>query len=276
MQPTVSYLSTAADDRHATRLVIAPDGVGKLAIGSNRDVRTRPIGRFEARIPSRLAEQLGHLVSGAAFAQSQSQSALVPDESYRRIQVALPDGSKIDKILGEELATPRPFGEAERTLGEAIEYLIRSPVAALAMGMATLPPRVRQGEDAEIELQLVNVGRLPYRITAPDRWGQEGATCELSAIRSDVPLAELGMQDQHFAQLDGGGLVAAAPPITGPSIQLAPGAQVRLVFRQIIDWQPGAYRVEIALSVTAEGEDGGVLFAGGLVSAPGILDVFVQ
>ena len=275
MLPTVSYVSTAADDRYATRLTVAPDGMGTLVVGSNRDARTRPIGYFQARLPPDLAQRLAAVVSGAAFAASATQPSLVPDESYRRIQVRMPDGAERDKLAGEQIATPPAFGEAEAVLHDAVAVLMKSPVAAMAMAMAPQAQQVQTGDALVTEVTLANLGRVSYRIPAPAQWSARGVSCELSALRSDIALASLGMQDQQFLHFDSGHLAAAQPPITDDAIRLSPGERVRLQFRSVIAWPPGQYRLELALTLTAVGDDGKPVFSGVLVSPPTSLQVAV-
>ncbi len=273
MNPTISYVSTVADDRNATRLTVSPEGVGVLVIGSNRDARTRPIGRFQTRLPADLVARLTAAVAAPAFAAAASQPSLVPDESYRRIQVAWSNDSPVAKLAGEQIETPPAFAVAESALREVIAVLVRSPVGALGLTLAPLPEQVQSGTPAPVELVLANPSPLAYRIPAPALWGQRASSGELSAIRTDIPAAERKLGDQHFIQLTAGDFAAAAPPIQGTAILLPPGERLHLRFLPVIPWPPGQYGIEVTLAVTAVGDDGQTLFTGALATAPGTLRV---
>ncbi|TVQ87029.1 MAG: hypothetical protein EA400_11815 [Chromatiaceae bacterium] len=271
MQATVSYTSTLADDRHDHRLVIAPDGQARLRLGSNRGQPTRPIGRFVGSVPAPLHQRLAAILGGAAFAAAPSQPSLVPDESYRRIQVSAPDPSPgLNKLVGEQLATPLAFAEAEQVLERMIEQLLTQPEAALAMNLVLPRSEVQAGERALLELHLIQRGGRAIRLSAPDRWGtgQGQVVAELTALRADRPVAELTFADQHFLQLGADNLTSSEPPPAGPTLQLGSGGRVQLRFQPVIDWAPGTYRIELALTLQARGEDDAPLFDGVLVSAP--------
>jgi hypothetical protein len=270
--PAIQYVSNVADDRFQTVLEVAPDGAGRLSIGSNRDRRDVPIGRFEGALPPPLREQLASATSDPAFRESPSQDMLMPDESYRQIRVDA-DGATLVKRIGEELAAPPAFLAVEAALARAIDHLLASPVVAMDVAVAGLPQRISAGSQAPLELVIQNRGTRPYALPGPSRWGAKGIQCELVATRSDIPLERLGIEHQRFVQLDATRADRALASELGDTIELAPGARVTVRFQPTFDWPAGAYRVEVSLTVAVAGTSETPALEGGLVTAPRMLEI---
>src|SRR5208283_2117474 len=91
-----------------------------------------------------------------------------------------------------------------------LQDLLTHPSLAMTMTVSGLPPRVEPG-GALLDVILRNVGRMPFRLTAPSQWGKAEVNCELSAVR-DVPESQLTLNDQKFAQLGAQEFVAASKP----------------------------------------------------------------
>ncbi len=268
MDTKLRYTSTVADDRHSTQLDVSPQGVGRLAVGSNRDQRARAIGHFEAPLPPAVAAPLAAALDDPALAAAPTQSALSPDEAYRRVQVTRGGAPAVDKVVGEQLAMPAAFARAEAAIQAAIAIVARSPVQALAMRLTASVPSLRRGAAQELEIQLANVGRVPLQIAAPPRWGLQATAATLGGLRSDVALSALGAEHQRFEPLGAANFVSAEPVIAGDVLLLPPSGRSKLRFRVPIDWPPGRYRIEIDLEVSALGANGQTLFTGALFSEP--------
>jgi hypothetical protein len=266
MDAKLRYTSTVADDRHSTQFDVSPQGVGRLAVGSNRDQRARAIGHFEAPLPPAVAEPLAAALADPALAASPTQSALAPDEAYRRVQVTRGSAAAVDKVVGEQLPMPAAFARADAAIQAAIASVARSPVQALAMRLTASAPSLRRGAAQELELQLANVGRVPLQIAAPPRWGQQATAATLGALRSDVAQSALGAEHQKFEPLGAANFVSAEPAMAGHVLLLPPGGRSKLRFRVPIDWPPGRYRIEIDFEVTALSDSGQALFNGALFS----------
>lgn len=273
MSNTISYTSTVADEFFATQLLITPDGVGKLSLTSNRDQRDRAIGQFQQLIPSNSLQNLSALLVSREFAEAPSQQTMLPGEAYREIVLTTPAQQQIDKLVGEELATPAVFGKAEQLIQEIIDYLQKFPALSLAMRLAPLPAKLEAGENLLIDITLRNQGRTPLFIESPQAWGQKATQGELKAVRADVPLAELGSQHQVFAQLDGSHFLQSVPEQSGPMWGLMPGEQIAMRFQQTVAWPAGRYQLEISLALGAFDQDGKPLFAGNLISLPQAVEV---
>ena len=273
MSNTVTYTSTVADEHFATKLLITPDGLGKLSLGSNRDHRERSIGQFQQLIPAEMLQNLAATLNSRDFANSPSQQTLVPDESYREIKSITPDQQQTVKMIGEELPTPPIFGKAEQAIQEIINYLQKFPLLSVSMRVQPFPPLVDAGKTVNIDIVLRNLGRTPYFIESPKDWGKQATHCELKAIRSDIPLADLKSQHQVFVQLDGSAFVKSEPQQTDALFGLMPGEQIGLRFQHRIDWAPGQYDIDISLALTVFNQDKKALFIGGVVSPPQALKV---
>jgi len=268
MSNTVTYTSTVADEHFATKLLITPDGLGKLSLGSNRDHRDRSIGQFQQLIPAAMLQNLASTVNGLEFANSPSQQTLVPDESFREIKLITPDQQQTVKMIGEELPTPAIFGKAEQAIQEIINYLQKFPLLSVSMRVLPLPPLVDAGKTVNIDIVLRNLGRTPYFIESPKDWGKQATHCELKAIRSDIPLAELKSQHQVFVQLDGSAFIKPESQQNDAPLGLMPEEQIGLRFQHQIDWAPGQYDIDISLALTVFNKDKKALFIGGMVSPP--------
>lgn len=268
MASTITYTSTVADDRAATFLTIGPDGEARLLIGSNRDRPGAPIGRFEAVVPGPLLKRVRAAVFSSEFASAGSQERLQPGQAYREINVVEANGKKTSKAVGDRMEPPAAFVNAEGAIEAIIEQLRASPVVAATLFVTGLPAQVGGGAPGVFDLILRNTGRAPFRIEGPAEWGKARTYCELSALRADVPLAELGPDHQRFVTLDGSAFLGASKQPEGSLLALQPGEGVALRFRHDFKWPPGRYKVEITLSLALLGHDGQPLFTGSLVSGP--------
>ncbi len=269
MSNTISYTSTAADDQFPTRLLITPQGLGQLSLGSNRDRRDRAVGQFQQTVPANLLQALNAALASPDFAASASQASLVPDEAYREINLSAAAGDQpIVKRFGEQIPPSAAFVRAERELVQIIEYLQSHPVLSIAMQVLPLPAAVAAGRSMEIEINLRNLGRSAFFVESPMTWGQKTTSGELKALRSDIPSAQLRSQHQVFGQLQAANFVKAEFKQDGPAFEVAPGALLSLRFKQPVDWPAGDYAVEISMSLTLFSAQGKALFIGGLVSPP--------
>lgn len=273
MSSTVIYTSTVADDRFATTVTISPEGAGQLVVGSNRDRRTNPVGRFESALPRPLLRQLERALSSAEFAAAPSKTGLLPGDAYREIKVVDAGGTETSKVAGTGRDVPAAFLSAESAIQAIIEDLRAHPVVAATLSIDRMPPRVRAGTAAPFDLILRNAGRAPFRIEAPAEWGKAQTSCELAALRADLPEAELGLDHQKFASLDGSVFVAASKQPERGFLPLQPGEAVALRFRDEFNWPPGRYNIEITLSLSLLANDGSPLFSGSLVSGPYLVEV---
>lgn len=268
MSNTIIYTSNKADDRFETELTVRPDGAAVLKIGSNRDRRSGPAGLFRAVVPAHLMAQLSRDMSSPAFLGAPSQAQLVPDESFREIKVIGPDNHSLVKLVGEELATPAPFAQAESAIEAIILYLLKSPVIAIVMQVSVFPERVIAGQRTPFDLVLGNVGQKAFILDAPTQWGEKASQGELTAVRTDVPLAELTSVHQQFMPMGRSNFEAANPSIVGPRVRLGPGEGIALRFQSDFGWEPGRYKVDIDLALPLLGDDDKPLMLVGLVSEP--------
>ena len=271
---TISYLSTADDDRHATELQVAPDGLARLRVGSNRAQRLQAVGHFSAQLPADLLQALRAAVADPAFLSATSQASLVPDEAYRRIELRRgDDAAPLARLAGEQQPAAPGFVRVEQLLLRVVQATLRSPRQALALRLSPLPARLRVGATLPVELQLGNVGEVPLRLASPLSWGRESTAATLQLLRADVAAADLRSEHQRFIALTAGRFVAADPAVGGDDLLLAPKARIRLRYVLPVDWPVGRYQVEVDLEFGARSETGQVLFEGGLLTEPVHVDV---
>ncbi|MBK8750340.1 MAG: hypothetical protein IPL99_01255 [Candidatus Competibacteraceae bacterium] len=266
MSNIISYTSNKADDRFETELTVRPDGAAVLKIGSNRDRRSGPAGLFRAVVPAHLIAQLSRDTTSPAFLGAPSQVQLVPDETFREIKVIGPENSPLVKLVGEELATPAPFAQAESTIESIILFLLKSPVVAIVMQVSMFPEQVIAGQRTPFDLVLGNVGQKPFFLDAPTQWGEKASQGDLVAVRTDIPLAELTSAHQQFLPLGRSNFEVANPSIIGPRVRLGPGEGIALRFQSDFSWEPGRYKVDIDLVLPLLGDDDKPLMLVGLVS----------
>lgn len=268
MQSTLVYQSTVADDRHMTSFTLAPSGVGTLMLGTNRDRRRWPVGRFEAPLSPELAQEIAAAASSPELAAAASQPSLVPDETYRRIEVTPAQGRPVVKLVGERLPPPPAVQRLEALVERAMAELSRAPQAALALRVQLPEQKLRFGTLAEVDVLLANVGPQTLRLVPPAQWGLQHTVAELSVLRNDVPVAALGPQHQAFVPLGSANFALADPPLAAGVITLSTGQRVRLRFRPLVEWPAGSYDLAVDLTVSVLGVDNQTLFVGGLVSEP--------
>lgn len=268
MFDTITYTSNVADEQFATKLQIGADGWGRLSLGSNSARRDRPIGLFQQPVPATLLQRLGGLATGADFAASATQPSLIPDEVYRQINVALPNQAPIAKLVGEKLVTPVPFGRLEAVLHEVIEYLQQFPQLAIGMRLQPMPARLVAGKALPIVLQLRNTGSTAFVVEMPALWGQKATHCEVRALRSDIPSADLRSEHQAFLQLDAKSFKRSEPAHGTTHAELLPSEQLGLWFEPPAAWPLGQYSLELSLSLSLFNRDKKLLFVGGLAGAP--------
>ncbi len=273
MNATIRYLTTVADDRHATELLVEPDGVARLSIGSNRDQRARPVGRFEAMLPGELLRRLQGAVADPAFAAAPAQTRLVPDEGYRSIEVRRTSAENVGKLIGEQLAPAPAFLVAEAAIADAIAHVARAPVHALALRLT--PPRAVQpvGMPLSLELHLANVGLHPMRLATPALWSRGATSATLGALRADVAPASARPADQKFVALTVVAFKGADVPLSGDTFVLARNGRARLRFELPIDWDRGRWTLEVDFEFSATTAEGAPLFTAALFTDPVALDV---
>ena len=273
MFDTITYTSTVADEQFATKLQVGADGWGRLSLGSNRARRDRPIGLFQQPLPAPLLQRLDSIANGVDFAASPTQPSLIPDEVYRQINVALPNQAPMAKLVGEKLATPAPFARMEAVLHEAIEFLQQYPQLAISMRLQPMPARLAAGLPLPFVLQLRNAGSTAFVLEMPGLWGQKATHCEVRALRSDIPSADLRSEHQAFLQLDAKSFKRSEPAHGTTHAELLPSEQLGLWFESPVTWPLGQYSVELSLSLTLFNRDRKLLFVGGLASPPQRVEV---
>ncbi len=266
MASAITYTSTIADQA-PTRLVVLPEGIGRLTIGSNRGQPAGPIGLFEAILPPALAQAAARTAASREFLALESQQSALPGEPLRQIEVS-GSGGTVTKFYGRQMAAPPPFLRAEEDLKPVIEFLRSNPVVAAVLQVGGLPAQAVAGQSQVFWLVLRNVGRTPFSIHQPAEWGKSGAVCRMVAIRAnagpDAPLEGL----QQFAALDGKAFAGFARPIEGKLVTLAPGEQLEMKFQHDFKWPAGAYRLTVTLSLELFGSNGQPLHSGTLVEGP--------
>ncbi len=269
----IRYRSAVADDRFNTRLEIQRDGQAVLEVGSNRLTPAEPVGRFEGRIAPPLLTQLRQAGSDPAFTAAPSQPAVMPEEAHRLIEMPGPGGKAVLKVVGESLIPPPAFLSVETLMEAAIRDLHRSPIVAARVEIVAPPQQAKQNDPISLTLAVINEGPAVLRLDAPSRWGQIGTAADLAARRSDLPIAVMTMDHQRFVRLDGTRLRGSTPTVTGSEALIPPGGRLLVTFEYGLDWQPGAWRVEVELALTVYAKDGAPLFQGGAVTPPVILNV---
>ena len=138
------------------------------------------------------------------------------------------------KLVGEELATPAPFAQAESTIESIILFLLKSPVVAIVMQVSMFPEQVIAGQRTPFDLVLGNVGQKPFFLDAPTQWGEKASQGDLVAVRTDIPLAELSSAHQQFLPLGRSNFEVANPSIIGPRVRLGPGEGIALRFQSCL------------------------------------------
>lgn len=272
MASAVTYTSTIAD-KVPTKLVILPEGVGRLMIASNRGEPASPIGLFEGIIPPPLFQRVMKTVGSREFSAIESQKQALPGEPIRVIEVSGPGGTA-SKFYGRQLAAPPVFVRAEEDIKPVIDFLRANPTLAVTLQVGGLPGRVVAGKPQAFWLVLRNVGRTPFSIDHPAEWGKAGAVCQMAALRTgrgpDAPMEGL----QQFAKLDARSFVGfSRPPVEGKLLPLSPGEQLDMKFQSDFPWPPGAYRLTISLALKLLGANNQTLFSGNLVQGPYNIEV---
>lgn len=273
MSMTVTYKSSVADDRHVTELIVRPDGVGQLWVGSNRDRRTDPIGRFQGRVAAALMQRL--TAHAAALPAAGAGAPLEPDEAYREITVAAPGAAPRNAILGGPSAPAAAAADLERTLLEIAQQLRDAPQAALGLRLQ-VPASAPAGARLAFDVLLTNAGPSTLRLPPPPQWQAMGLVFELMLLRADLPMASLGPADQHFVLLGPDQLFIAEPAGTASEWVLPPGRSMRLGFAVPVAWKPARYAVELSLEVPVKDDAQARPWRGGLVSEAQKLDVVAR
>lgn len=268
MPNTITYISNLADDRYPNELGVDDKGSALLTLRSNRNQRGDPVGRFRARLPEDNLRRLRQLVHNKAFLESPSQATLVPDETYRKIGVVLPNGTETEKLIGEELKAPAEFVAAENGMKRIMEQLRRFPELAVGLEVRGLPGSAAAGAIQEVTVSLANLGPGAFHIDAPASWSAATTSAEMVALRADVALADLRSEHQVFTPLSAETIRKVAPRADGGPMTLAKDARLDVTFAVPLDWPEGAYDVEVTLAVRVTDAGSGEVFEGELVSPP--------
>lgn len=264
MLTVLTYTDATIDDRFQTRLVIQPDGEARLSVGSNRPRPKAPIGLYCGPLSAEELRDLSQLLGAPAFLQSSSQQELMPNETYRALQLS-GAGRELTKLIGESLPAPAAFVAVEQRLAPIMNQLRRRPQLELALDAAIESTRIRPGDSMRLDLAIRNLSPATIAVDSPARWSQNNVQAELRALRDDIPMADLRSEHQYVVSLDADHLVTRAHP---GQVQLGPGQPLNASFALPVDWAPGRYRLTVELALTVQDPSGKDIFSGGLVGKP--------
>lgn len=265
MIESIEYWTNAPDDAFPTRLTIARSGVAELEVTSNDDNPAVPnIGRFSKVVDAASFEQLVKAVAAPAFSQHPNPGPVEPGGVIRRLNVRFADGHEVQRHVVESVAADAGFTQAEQVALRIAADLRRHPRVAVAIEMKVVPGATR--DDLVLDVTVINVGKESLVVPHPSRWTETGMALQVTARRSDVPLAQMSNEHQTFVELGQDALVSESASTVPPVPTLEPGKKRVFSFNVRLPLAAGKYDVWGALILQLLTEQGKELLTGELVS----------
>ncbi|MCI2285628.1 hypothetical protein L3081_22405 [Colwellia sp. MSW7] len=267
MLDKIIYTTNIADDLFETELTLNTADQGVLRIGSNKGTPNLPVGIFRGQVSHDLIKALDESISTNAYLNSESQELLVPDEIFREIKVFTQGNIDHTKLVGEQLVMPGPFAKAEKIIKKINNLLLDDPEVAVKFCHMTLPSQVSTNQEPLVlEVELQNIGSTTIRIEHPSKLGAGRNKIELVATRADIPLIDMGIQDQIFLTLSASSLVLSEDDKTDEDLLLTTNQSFSLTFSVLPEWPLGEYEISIDMILALLSEDGKKQVTVGIVS----------
>ena len=189
----------------------------------------------------------------------------LPGQVVRKLTVTSSSGTEQVRYATEASALDPEFSAAESEAIALVQLLRQHPRAALS-GQSTFRPM--GPERLEVIVKLVNVGIAPLAIPHPDAWGEGAVSITITALRSDVPLADLRNEHQRFVSLSRAQLADTKPLLEpGRTVTLAPTKDVTLTFATNLPLPRGSYDIWTTIETAILDPQGSPLMRAELVSA---------
>lgn len=262
----IRYWSNEADELYPLTVEIDDAANAKVVVATNRDApqESHGVGVFAKPLAASEVDSLRAAIAGQAFAAVVNPSGLVPGTSIRKLGVYGSEGTLIERIAGGDKPTVSTFTNLEKVMLARIAEVVRHPVVAVSLDLASaiLVPRVEQGQPHEVALHMVLVARGSQKLHIPalDQWN-DIPNLMVEFLRNDLPIAEL--RGEHHMQISVRPSQAkvVAPAGAGSTSELVLGAAtpLRLTAELPVVLPAGAYSVQISLQFQLRGDDPSVL-----------------
>ena len=240
MRYTIEYWSNNASDAYSTVLTATSPGTASLVIGSNGDTPgAAPVGTFFAKLPADALAELLRAATAPGFAAGPATESANPGEVIRRLKVVGEGRSEVLRYATQASPPDAAFEAAERAALALAKLVRQHPKQALS---AETTLRFGPKKHVGVTVTLTNVGVEALGIPHPDFWEKHSVTITLTALRSDVPLAQLGNEHQAFIELSKDQLSGATPSLSSaPAISIGSLTDLTLTFTANLSIPAGHY-----------------------------------
>jgi hypothetical protein len=242
----IDYWSNQASNTSPTELHVSHLSPAVLVVRSNAEApEIGAVGLFQDTPPPSKVDELVQACQRMLLLARPQLPPPVPGESVREISVRIDDGPTEVRSTVVTVPAEQTFLAAESAAWAIAEVIRRSPKMALT-SRAQL--RIDGAAHLHASIRLTNVGREPIGLPHPDIWHEGAISFQITALRNDIPVADLRDEHQRFLYLSRAHLAAmlpASPPAR--MISLPPQRDVVLQFEAELILAPGGYDVWLLL-----------------------------
>jgi hypothetical protein len=242
----VEYWTNQSSNTNPMELTVSHSGPATLLVRSNADnPEINPVGIFRG-VPSQTeVDALVQACHRLVLAPKPHLEPPVPGELVRRLTISLDDGPTEMRNTVMSTAPDQPFLAAEAAALALLKVVRQHPQIALT---AQTLLHLDGAGHLEVSIRVTNIGKEPLRIPHPDMWGDGSVSIQVTALRNDVPLADLRDKHQQFLDLSKPQIVGTLPSLaSGRTIPIAPYRDVTFQFVADMVLSPGNYDVWLTL-----------------------------
>lgn len=225
---------------------VSDQGPAVLVVRNNADApETGAVVIFQDTLPTATVSEVVQACQRMLLSARPQLPRPVPGELVREISVRLGDGPTEVRNTVMGVPPDQPFLAAEKVALALADGLRRSPRTALTSRTSI---RLDSSAHLQASIRLTNVGKDLLAFPAPDAWHDGEVSFQVTALRNDVPVADLRDNHQRFLYLSRPQLVAtlpASPP--DRTIAIAPQRDLVLQFEAELLLSPGSYDVRLLL-----------------------------
>lgn len=225
---------------------VSDQGPAVLVVRNNADApETGAVGIFQDTLPTATVSEVVQACQRMLLSARPQLPRPVPGELVREISVRLGDGPTEVRNTVMGVPPDQPFLAAEKVALALADGLRRSPRTALTSRTSI---RLDSSAHLQASIRLTNVGKDLLAFPAPDAWHDGEVSFQVTALRNDVPVADLRDNHQRFLYLSRPQLVAtlpASPP--DRTIAIAPQRDLVRQFEAELLLSPGSYDVRLLL-----------------------------
>jgi len=273
MNPQIRYWSNAVNNVYPLTLEISDSLVATLVVGCDSDVPGKAgVGMFTMKLEASQVEPLVNILSSPKFAAVKDPGPAFPGAEVHKLSIVTEEHGEILKYITESAPADSAFLEAENRVRKLLPVILRHAEYAIAIHHFSIAQGKGVPDSLEIVLDIVNTGAKSINLYHPNLWGTIPNALELTALRNDVPLADLRSQHQAFFSIQQEHLLDLNPVVPDSDrVVLQAGRHLTLRYGLELYLEPGSYDVTLSLQTPIFADRGSEILACEVFSTTGKL-----